>query len=198
MKKFKYFTFFTIILPWLSIGVVSDDFSDKWSDGWKVHTSEDMVVVSTNGNFVHGDRFRVLLQPKSKKACNIASQYTSFMSAVDDIDKKFDSLPSKYIVSKINNKEESLMKIETTFDAFGKSKIAWFDFSTNKIEDFLDYHSGNEEIGIELLAFYDFVNKKILSIDISEYFDVTKNSWSLDGIETAIYKGKSDCLMLVK
>ena len=198
MKIIKHLTFFTIILSFLSNYVVSDDFSDKWGDGWKVRTSEDMVVVSTNGNHVHGDRFRVVLQPKSKKTCNIAGQYTSFMSAVDDIDLKFDSLPSKYIVSKINKKEESLVKIETTFDAFGKSKITWFNISINKIEDFLDYHSGNEEIVIELLAFYDFVNKKKLSISISEYFDVTKNSWSLDGLETALYRGKSECLMLLK
>ena len=39
-------------------------------------------------------------------------------------------------------------------------------------------------------------NKKIIRKNITDYFDIPKNSWSLDGVDKSLNKAKSECKKL--
>jgi len=54
----------------------------------------------------------------------------------------------------------------------------------------------NEAIEIELLSFYDLKNQQTINQKITDYFDVPKNSWNLEGLETALSQGQSLCLKI--
>ena len=68
----------------------------------------------------------------------------------------------------------------------------------SSIDRFLEFHEDNDEIYIELLAFYDIENQLALDFEITEYFDIPKNSWNTQGLEDILFDAKSECLKLLK
>ena len=87
------------------------------------------------------------------------------------------------------------MAIESTSN-FIAGKRTLFTVSTNTVEQFIDFHKDNQEIEIELLNFYDLKKQKIIRKNITDYFDIPKNSWSLDGVDKSLNKAKSECKKL--
>lgn len=171
------------------------------AEKWEVELDNDMVSVVIDGNNSWGDRYRVVLNPSGENdICNLAEQFTTYYSVVEDFAEKYESLPSDYVLSKINTgdrEEKFLMNILYTRD-FLLGKITFFVVGGNLIEDLLDFHKGSENFSIELLAFYDIENQKVYDEDISEYYDITKNSWNLVGLKDALYEGKEKCLKLIQ
>ena len=167
---------------------------------WEVELDDHSVSVVINGNNSWGDRYRIVLNPGTENdGCNLTEQFTTNYSVVDDIAEKYENLPSDYVLSKIktgDREEKFLMKILFTRD-FLLGKITFFVVGGNLIEDFLDFHKESENFSIELLAFYDLENQQEYDVDISKYYDITKNSWNLIGLRDALYEGKEECLKLV-
>ena len=177
-----------------SVPVLSSEYK------WELDISEDMVVASMVGNIMNGDRYRIVLNTKSIESCNIASSYTSNYAVVDDAEKKYSNLPAEHLLATINKgkeKERFLIKIHSVYDFLG-GKRTFFYLGGLPIDRFLDFHKDNDEIYIELLAFYDAENQLALDFEITEYFDIPKNSWNTKGLEDILFEAKSECIKLIK
>ena len=170
------------------------------TEKWEVKLFNDRVSVSINGNISWGDRYIINLTPGAENdGCDLAEQWTTYYSVVEDSSKKYENLPSNYILSKIktgDREEKFLMKILFTKD-FLLGKTTSFVVGGNLIEDLLDFHKDSENFSLELLAFYDLDNQQAYEVDISTYYDIPKNSWNLIGLRDALYEGKEECLKLV-
>ena len=87
------------------------------------------------------------------------------------------------------------MEIVSSVDSIGGRRTL-FTVSVNEVNQILDFHQDNEVIEIELLSFYDTKKQQKISQKITDYFDVPKNSWNLDGLEDALSNAKLTCLNL--
>ena len=166
---------------------------------WNVDVLTDSISVSIDGNVSAGDKYRILFNPGSDNPCELITQVTTFYSVVKNADKKFSNLPSQYVLAQVkkgSEQEKFIMAIESTSN-FIAGKRTLFTVSTNSIDQFIDFHEDNEEIEIELLNFYDLKKQKIIKKNITDYFDIPKNSWSLDGLIKSIKKAKSECKKLI-
>ena len=166
---------------------------------WEIDVSGKTVLLTTPGNIMHGDSYRIVFDAKSKESCNIARQYISNYAVVDNAKEKYRNLPSKYVLTKTKKGDEQinfLMTVEYTSNfLLGKSTI--FGVSANRVEDLIDFHKDNDKIYLELLAFYDYENNKKIRTEITEYYDIPKNTWDLDGFEEALQKAQLECLNLL-
>ena len=167
---------------------------------WSVDTSSDSISISIDGNISAGDKYRVLLNPQGDKPCEVATQVTSFYSVVSNAEKKFNNLPSNFVLAQVKKgtkQEKFLMEIEN-FEDFIAGKRTLLTVSVNEINQILDFHQDNEAIEIELLSFYDLKKQQTISQKITDYFDVPKNSWNLEGLNDALSNAKLTCLNLNK
>ena len=165
---------------------------------WVINASNDSISISIDGNISAGDKYRVLLNPKSDKPCEIATQVTSFYSAVSNAENKFNNLPSNLVLAQVKKgtkQEKFLMEMVSSVDSIGGRRTL-FTVSVNETNQILDFHQDNEAIEIELLSFYDLKNQQTISQKITDYFDVPKNSWNLEGLEDALSNAKLTCLNL--
>ena len=171
------------------------------TEKWEVKLFNDRVSVAINGNISWGDSYRIDLTPGAENdGCDFAEQWTTYYSVVEDSSKKYENLPSNYVLSKIktgDREKKFLMNILFTRD-FLLGKSTFFVVGKNLIEDLLDFHKDSENFSIELLAFYDLENQQAYEVDISTYYDIPKNSWNLIGFRDALYEGKEECLKLVQ
>ena len=172
------------------------DEEDLKDDVWQVEEIfDDLVTVSVNGKISHGDRFRLWFRHENEEQCNIAQSSTIFTSVGDHIKKNFSNLPSEVILAEINESEKFLAEIISVSDFFmGEGKRTFLNLGVMPADRIIDYHKDNDEIKIELLAFYDRDEQKSLPENIEEYFDIPINIWSLNGFEEAIKAGKAECL----
>ena len=170
------------------------------ANNWSVDTSSDSISISIDGNISAGDKYRVLLNPKSDIPCEVATQVTSFYSVVSNAEKKFNNLPSNFVLAQVKKgtkQEKFLMEIVSSVDSIGGRRTL-FTVSVNEVNQILDFHQDNEVIEIELLSFYDLKKQQTISQKITDYFDVPKNSWNLEGLEDALSNAKLTCLNLSK
>ena len=186
--KLKLVIFFIIFF---SVPMVSEE--------WEIEVTDNNVLVSIPGNIMHGDKYRIILVPENQESCDIANQYISNYALVDQADQKYRELPSQFVLTEMTKGSEKvnfLMEIVSTHD-FLLGKSTFFNVSSNSISDLVDFHKNNEKIELKLLDFYDLDKKRKMRVNITEYFDIPKNSWDLNGFEIALKDAKLECLKLV-
>ena len=162
---------------------------------WDMLVEDDVVTVSIDGNIIAGDTHRFMFFPFSEDQCQLAHTYFSNYSMADNAIAQMENLPSKYVLARVNEKEEFLATAITAMD-FLLGTIVYFYASRNTIEDLVSFYSGDDVITIELLDFYDLDNQKSMNLDIYNYFDIPKNTWNLKGFEEAMKKGQEECLQI--
>ena len=176
------------------------DSNEMDSNDWKIDILDDSISVSIDGNISAGDKYRVLLSLKGDNPCGVTTQVTSFYSVVSNAEKKFNNLPSNFVLTQVKKgakQEKFLMEILNSVDFIG-GKRTLFTVSVNEANQILDFHQDNEAIEIELLSFYDTKKQQKIGMKITDYFDVPKNSWNLEGLEEALSNAKLTCLNLSK
>ena len=183
----KLFLITSILLCSISYGQVNDQWGPEeglWGD-WN--------LVSVNGEITAGDNFRLVFRPESEESCDRPASYTTFYTIVDNADEKFENLPSRYIVTVINEDDKFLSIVDHTVD-FIAGKRSLLYMATLDTETFINYQKGFEKITVQLFGFYDMDNQQQLPDDITEYYDIPKNTWSLNGMEEAVEAGKQRCI----
>ena len=187
-----------ILLTLIVFGIIGC--SQQESNVWVLDASSDSISISIDGNISAGDKYRVLLNPKSEEPCEVATQVTSFYSVVSNAENKFNNLPSSFVLAQVKKgteQEKFLMEIVSSVDSIGGRRTL-FTVSVNEPNQILDFHQDNEAIEIELLSFYDLKKQQTISQKITDYFDVPKNSWNLEGLNDALSNAKLTCLNLSK
>ena len=162
---------------------------------WEVSVEEDeSVTISIEGNISAGDKHRIILVPFADEPCFVAHSYFSNYSAADKAITDIETMPSKYLLAVANEKEKFLV-VASGVNEFALGSIMLFYASSNTIADLLDYYTGEEVISIELLDFWDYKNQEPLNLKITDYFDIPRNTWNLDGLAKALESGKEKCML---
>ena len=76
----------------ISLFVIS---SSLLASKWEIDASGGSVLLTSPGNIMHGDSYRIIFDAKSKESCDIARQYISNYAVVDNAKEKYRNLPSK-------------------------------------------------------------------------------------------------------
>ena len=183
------------LLPFFLLLIFNNSYAERIDDQWGAEEGlwGDWNLVSVNGEVTHGDNFRLVFRPESIESCDRPASYTSFYSLVANADEKFENLPSKYILTVINEDEKFLSVLNHTTD-FIAGKRSLLYLATLDTKAFVNYHKDFEKITIQLIGFYDREEQQLLPEDINEYYDLSKNTWSLNGLEEAVQAGKERCI----
>jgi len=185
------------LIPLVLILLFTNGYSELKDDEWGTEELfDDIVVVSVNGKITHGDRYRLFFHHTSTEKCNLPQSYISFYSVAGNAKEKFEDLPSKSILTEINQSQKFLTQVVDISDFIAGMRALLY-VGINSVEQLIEHHKDNDEIKIELLAFYDQEDERILPVDIEEYFDIPRNTWSLNGFEEAVGAGKAECLSRV-
>ena len=170
------------------------DENNTQDDVWQIEDIfDDIVTISVNGKVVHGDKYRVFFTPVDQEWCHNPQSSITLLSVVENAEEKFNNLPSNALLASINN-ERVLFEISDINDFIGVVKNALINIGVMQIDDLIDYYQDYDEIEIEILAFYDRDEDKVLQDDINDYFAFPKNIYSLTGFEETIQAGKEMCL----
>jgi len=163
-------------------------------DVWQIEEIfDDIVTVSVNGKVVHGDKYRVYFSPVDEEWCHNPNSSITLLSVVEDAEEKFNNLPSNVLLASINN-ERVLFEISDVGDFLEVAKYALVNIGVMHIEDLINYYQDYDEIEIEILAFYNLDEDKVLQDNINDYFAFPKNIYSLTGFEEAMNTAKNMCL----
>lgn len=166
-------------------------------DVWQIEEIfDDIVTVSVNGKVVHGDKYRVYFTPVDEEWCHNPQSSTTLLSVVENAEEKFNNLPSNVLLASINN-ERVLFEITDVNDFLEVVKNAFVNMGVMHIDDLINYYQDFDEIEIEILAFYNLDEDKILEDNINDYFAFPKNIYSLTGFEEAMNTAKNMCLASV-
>lgn len=166
-------------------------------DVWQIEEIfDDIVTVSVNGKVVHGDKYRVYFTPVDEEWCHNPQSSTTLLSVVENAEEKFNNLPSNVLLASINN-ERVLFEITDVNDFLEVVKNAFVNMGVMHIDDLINYYQDYDEIEIEILAFYNLDEDKILEDNINDYFAFPKNIYSLTGFEEAMNTAKNMCLASV-
>ena len=182
MKKFQFLIFMFFSFSALAEGgdnLVADDHKENI---WVVdYITKDSIHASVNGRVTHGDRLHVRF---IKGKCDIVNLITfvATYSKNPDLIK----LKNKYVLSKFMGKEITAKILFTS--------------------PFLMAHRSTVDLG---LMPRDFLEKTLLrenlitmkyldskEIKITEYFDITENSWVNVGLSNALDKAYTMCKKL--
>jgi len=180
-----------LIFLFIFTNVYAEQIDNQW--GEEEALWGDWNLVSVNGEVTYGDYFRLVFRPESEESCDEPASYTTFYTIVDNADEKFENPPSKYIATVINEDEKFLSIVDHTVD-FIAGKRSLLYLATLDTKTFIDYHRDFEKITIQLYGFYDLDTQQQLPDDINEYYDLSKNTWSLNGLEEAVKAGKERCI----
>ena len=151
----------------------------------KVDTSKWEVHLSVNGQITHGDRLIIRIQAKDSETCNIGNTYTTFYTITDNkniLNLKRKVFPAKFLDQNIYI--EMLFAFE-----FLTGYRAYFDLGWNNLDNIKNFFRNHEQVNLLLLDSND--------INISEYFDINENIFSLKGLNQAIDKAKDECIKIV-
>ncbi len=154
-------------------------------DVWNVHTEkysdgEIQTNVVVNGKIVHGDKFVIRILPDE---CHAGNSFTSFLTYMDHPEIK---QQKDRVISAMFRGIEIKVQILFVIDNPGLMAhrvyldLGWLDLES--IESFFD---GYDEVSLELIDNDDF--------KASDYFDITKNTWSTTRLNEALDLAEMKC-----
>ena len=169
----------------------SEEKSPDEPESWEIEFfSDTMIMVSMPGQVTHGDRLIFRLNPKAD--CNQAEMITSFYSM--ERNPNFVGLEDKVIGFKFAVDEHNVLnKADSTTSAGGTVVAA---------SSFLAGHRAFMTFGFLPVEYWRrWMDGKSASLDMLEgngvvpeaYFDITNNSWALDGFAKTISKASEIC-----
>jgi hypothetical protein len=161
------------------------------ADSWKIEFfGETMIMVTMPGQVTHGDRLSFRFNPKAD--CDQAEMITSFYSVEGN--PNFVGLEDKVIGFKFAVDEHNVLnKADSTTSAGGTVVAA---------SSFLAGHRAFMTFGFLPVEYWRrWMDGKSASLDMLEgngivpeaYFDITDNSWGLDGFVEKISKASEIC-----
>ncbi len=151
------------------------------------------VIASVNGKITHGDKLRVKVPIKNSQSCNYGHIFTTFYTTINNpniSELKDMVIPATVKDEKVNLEIEKVnLKVIDSVKAM-LGDLVFIDLGWNDIESIKRYFQNREQVTIELQNGAD--------IKALDYFDIPKNSFVLDGFNSALDRAKNECLKIVK
>ena len=184
--KLRFLPAFVVILLGFPSVSISADFthalnaSEDWQeDRWVVsYIGESFVIASVNGQITHGDRLRLRLQfGDCDNVSLITSVYT--MKGNEDIL----NMDEKEISVAVDGNEYVGTIVQPRKFLMGHSFLLYLGY--NSIAVIKSYFSESKSFTLRLLDSDE--------MKISDYVDLDRNEWSLDGFTQALEKAQATC-----
>jgi hypothetical protein len=160
-------------------------------ESWEIEFfSDTMIMVSMPGQVTHGDRLSFRFNPKAD--CDQAEMITSFYSV--ERNPNFVGLKDKVIGFKFAVDEHNVLNKADSATSAGGSVVAALPF--------LAGHRALMSFGLLPVEYWRrWMDGKSASLNMLEgngivpeaYFDITNNSWALDGFAKTISKASEIC-----
>ena len=160
-------------------------------DVWTVRVnffgnSPESVIAEVNGKISHGDRLRIRVPIEAEQYCDYGNIFTTLYTATNN--PGINELEGKIIPAIFKNEKVNL-KIITSMKAM-LGNIVFIDMGWNDIQSIKNYFQNLSQVSMEL--------KNGSDIKTLEYFDIPKNTFILNGLDSALDKAKNECLKIVK
>jgi TPR repeat protein len=177
MEPLKILFAITIIVLFSSASLLLA--KEKKDDVWVAEEIDGVgVVASVNGRIVHGDRYRIRVGGNN---CEGGSIFFTFLTIKNS--KNIPDLTGKVVEIKHNQKVIDAEIIIPEKTPIGHIVIFQLGFET--IESIVSSHKDENKIIVELID-----NERFKA---SDYFDVLKNEWSLDNLESSLIQAQKIC-----
>ena len=159
---------------------------DEPDDTWTVHVdsygdNDAETWATVNGKIMHGDKLRIRILPDR---CGVGNTVTTFLTINNHPEMvqqegKVISATFKGIDIKIR----ILFALEMPEVVTGH--FVYMDLGWNELKEFKTFFAGYDEVSLELIDDDDF--------KASDYFDITKNTWSLNRLNEALDLAEKKC-----
>lgn len=144
------------------------------------------VIASVNGQVIHGDRLRIRLVPKGGQACRYGNTFTYFYTVTgnqDTINLKDVIVPAEF--------KNELIQVHILFaQPFLLGYAVFIDLGWNKLGDIKHFFKDQKDVTLTL--------KDSERLNISEYFDIAHETYSLIGLNQALGRAQQECERIVK
>ncbi len=160
---------------------------DVWTVSVNLHENvPQSVIASVNGKITHGDRFRIRIPIEKAEHCDYGNSFTTFYTTVgnDNLTK----LENK-IIPAVFKKENINVEILYSFK-FLSGHMVFINMGWNDLDSIKNIFQNENKVSLELTD-----NQDLKTVD---YFDVTKNSFSLSGLNEALDRARIECLKIVQ
>ena len=189
-------------LPIILAVFIGNAFSDGDENSWELTERDDFILMAKGGNTIKGDRLTFFWRVQD---CSQTSLITFFYS-YNPNEKDFFEIEGRNVNALVNNEEVILPIRKITEFPFGFRALLQLDIarffdnlldSDKQVDSFQVYLQANESYDFKEGEQFDPVkfNTEFLTNTISapDYFDITENSWDLDGVSEALTKGYKAC-----
>ena len=193
-------TFFTFFITFNTVTYAETQYlseesiEDVWTvDVLVINNQPEGVIASVNGKITHGDKLRVKVPIDNAKYCDYGNIFTTFYTTINN--PSINELKGKLIPATVKDEKVNLKSEKVNFKVIATLKVmmgdlVFIDMGWNDIESIKRYFQNREQVTIELQNGAD--------IKALDYFDIPKNSFVLDGLNSALDRAKNECLKIVQ
>ena len=143
------------------------------------------VVASVNGKISHGDRFSIMIPTQKAEYCDYGKSMTTFYTTAGN--KNINKLQNKIIPAVFKN-ENIKIEIENT-SKFLMGDRVFISMGVNTLSNIKNFFQNKNLVSLQLADEEDF--------KVIDYFDIKKNSFSLNGMDEALDRARNECLSIV-
>ena len=157
---------------------------DRTDDTWTVHAEkydDDIQMIAlVNGKIVHGDKFRIRILPDR---CHVGNTVTSFLTYMDH--PEIEQQEGRVISAMFRGIEIKVKILFAIANPGFMGHMVYLDLGWLGLESIKTFFDGYDEMSLELIDDDNF--------KASDYFDITKNTWSTTQLNEALDLAEIKC-----
>ena len=158
---------------------------DTPDDIWTVHVdryddNDTETWARVNGKVMHGDKLRIRVLPDR---CGVGNTITTFYTVQNN--PEIEQQQGKVITATFKGIDIKVKILLVLDNPEFIGHMVYMDLGWLELEDIKTFFDGHDEVSLELKDDDDF--------KASDYFDITKNTWSLNRLNEALDLAEMKC-----
>ncbi len=158
---------------------------DTPDDTWTVHVdryddNDTETWARVNGKVMHGDKLRIRVLPDQ---CGVGNTITTFYTVQNN--PEIEQQQGKVITATFKGIDIKVKILLVLDNPEFIGHMVYMDLGWLELEDIKTFFDGHDEVSLELKDDDDF--------KASDYFDITKNTWSLNRLNEALDLAEIKC-----
>ena len=158
---------------------------DTPDDTWTVHVdryddNDTETWARVNGKVMHGDKLRIRVLPDQ---CGVGNTITTFYTVQNN--PEIEQQQGKVITATFKGIDIKVKILLVLDNPEFIGHMVYMDLGWLELEDIKTFFDGHDEVSLELKDDDDF--------KASDYFDITKNTWSLNRLNEALDIAEMKC-----
>lgn len=158
---------------------------DTPDDTWTVHVdryddNDTETWARVNGKVMHGDKLRIRVLPDQ---CGVGNTITTFYTVQNN--PEIEQQQGKVITATFKGIDIKVKILLVLDNPEFIGHMVYMDLGWLELEDIKTFFDGHDEVSLELKDDDDF--------KASDYFDIPKNTWSLNRLDEALDLAEMKC-----